>query len=420
MNNDHPIGKGLRRTDPDSPRPLADALLRLIWNQRRISRAEIARMAGLSRSTVSEVINEILPTGLVAEMGEGPSGGGRRPIVLEFQNDAACILGVEMGGAHVAVALTNLRGQVLHWETQDHRVRRDPAGTRKVVADLCARCLETDAAASRPLVGIGVAVPCPVDPANPNRLSSVVLPEWHENLGLEPLAARYDVPLLIDNDANLGALAEYWWGIGGETDNLAYIKVATGVGSGHIINGEIYRGSTGVAGEIGHVAIDPQGKQCICGLRGCLVTLVGARGLEARARELSAEIPESSLAGRDVLVQEIEEAALAGDSLALKVIREAADNLGTAVAGLLNLMNPETVVFGGDLCRLGEVLLKPLRERIQARTLVSSVAAAEIRASKLGPQSVAIGAATLVLKAGLEDSRIFSSVTSTQTNGTGT
>ncbi len=410
MNNDHHISKGLRRADPSRPRPLADAVLKLIWEQRRISRAEIARMAGLSRSTVSEIVGEILPTGLVAEIGEGPSGGGRRPIVLEFRDDACVILGVEMGGAHVAVALTDLRGKVLAWETQDHPVRTDPEGTRQVIDELCAKCLATPEGAGRPLVGIGVAVPSPVDPARPNRLSAVVLPEWKESLGLDDLSQKYNVPLFVDNDANLGALAEHWWGLGGNTDDLAYIKVATGIGSGHIIGGEIYRGATGVAGEIGHIAIDPKGKVCICGLRGCLVTFVGARGLEARAVELMPEYPQSTLTGRDFNIQDIEDAALTRDPLAMHVIREAAGHLGTAVAGLMNLMNPAVVVLGGDLSRLGELVLDPLRETVRSRTLVSSVAAAEILVSKLGPHSVAIGAATLVLKAGLSDSRVFPAV----------
>ncbi|MDX2472440.1 MAG: winged helix-turn-helix transcriptional regulator, partial [Candidatus Krumholzibacteria bacterium] len=167
MNNEHPISKGLRRSDPSRPRPLADAVLRLIWDQKRISRAEIARLAGLSRSTVSEIIAEILPTGLVAEIGEGPSRGGRRPIVLEFRDDACVILGVEMGAAHVAVALTDLRGKVLAWETQDHPVRSDPTGTRNMIAELCAKCLAMPVRGEKPLVGIGVAVPCPFDPSHP-------------------------------------------------------------------------------------------------------------------------------------------------------------------------------------------------------------------------------------------------------------
>jgi len=399
--------KGLRRSDPERPRPLADAVLRLIWQERRISRAEIARRAKLSRSTVSEIVSEILPTGLVAEIGEGPSAGGRRPILLEFQDDACSILGVEMGATHVAVALTNLRGKVLDWRSQQHAVRSDPVGTRELIARLCQECLNSPAGAGRSIVGIGVAVPSPVDPSDPNKLSSVVMPDWGGELGLDPLAERLGVPLSVDNDANLGALAEQWWGVAREVDDLAYIKVATGIGSGHVIGGEIYRGSTGVAGEIGHMSIDPQGKPCVCGLRGCLVTLVGGKALVARAAELAEKYPKSVLAGRSNSIKEIEDAALAQDPLALQVAEEAAGHLGRAIAGLLNLLNPSLVVLGGDLARLGDLLLEPLRETVMKRTLVSSVAAAEIRTSELGLQTIAVGAATSLLKAALHDSRLF-------------
>ena len=399
--------KGERRADPDRPRPLADAVLRLIWAEKHISRADIARQAVLSRSTVSEIVSEILPTGLVAEVGVGESRGGRRPIVLEFQDEACVILGVEMGATHVCVALTDLRGRILAWDCRNHPVRDDPAGTRALIADLCAGCLADAPLGDRPLLGIGVAAPSPIDPSRPHRLSRVVLPAWDEDLGLQALADTYGVPLMVDNDANLGALAEHWWGAGRGVDDFAYIKVATGIGAGHVIDGEIYRGATGVAGEIGHIAIDPHGKPCVCGLRGCLATLVGGPALVDRAAELLARMPNSSLASGDLTIRAIEAAALAGDELAMTVVREAAEHLGIAVAGLLNLMNPSLVVVGGDLATLGELLVEPLRETVLKRTLVSSVAAADIRTSELGPQSVAVGAATLVLKAALDDSRYF-------------
>lgn len=411
MYNENLSWKGLRRTDPDSPRPLADAVLRLIWQKRRVSRAEIAGLASLSRSTVSEIVNEILPLGIVTEVGEGPSRGGRRPIVLEFQDDACVILGVEMGATHVVVALTDLRGRVLTWESREHPVRTDPTGTRQLIAELCRVCLASPAAGGRPLVGIGVAVASPVDPSHPDRLSNIVLPVWESRLGLDDLAVSHGVPLMVDNDANLGALAEHWWGAGQGVDDLAYIKVAMGIGSGHVIGGEIYRGATGVAGEIGHLSIDPQGKPCLCGLRGCLVTLVGGPALLERAAELLPQYPQSRLTGREVTIVELENAALAGDPLALLVAQDAAAHLGRAVAGLLNIMNPSMVIIGGALAGLGDLLLDPLRETVRSRTLVSSVAAAEIRAGSLGDLGIAVGASTLVLKAALADSRLFPRVT---------
>lgn len=405
MKNNHVTWKGLRRADPNRPRPLADAILRLIWERKRMSRAEIVREESLSRSTVSEVVAELLPTGLIAEVGIGKSSGGRRPIILEFQDSAAVILGVEMGATHVAVALTDLRGRVLAWHTRLHPVRSEPAGTRRLLGELCDACLE-EAADGRPLIGIGIAVPSPVDPNHPDELSQVVLPAWEGRLGLDDLSRRLGAPLMVDNDANLGALSEHWWGAGREVDNLAYIKMATGIGCGFVINGDIYRGSTGVAGEIGHLAIAPQGKQCMCGLRGCLATVVSTRALVERATELLAENSKSILAGhRELTIADIEEAAREDDALAGQVVTEAAELLGIAVAGLLNLMNPAMVILGGDLSGFGDLVLEPIREIVRRRTLVSHVMAAELITSALGPQSIAIGAATMVLKKALTDCR---------------
>ncbi len=389
------------------PRPLSDAMLKLIWREKQISRADIARRTGLAKSTVSENINHLLTTGLIAESGTGVSGGGRQPIILEFQDDACCILGVEIGASHVAVGLTNLRGRVLSWCEQSHPVREDPVGTRALVAELCDTCLTSQVEGSDRLVGIGIAVPSPVDPHRPQMLSEVVIPAWQGHVGLEELAARYNVPLYVDNDANLGALAEYWWGAGRGIDDFIYIKAATGIGAGYILKGDIYRGGSGYAGEIGHLSIDPDGAACVCGLSGCLVTVVGANALVERARHLSGNYPQSSLAAGAISLGGIEEAALSGDPLALELVREAAGHFGVAIAGLINIMNPSAVILGGSLSGLGEVLLAPLRQDVNSRTNIRTTGITDIRVSELGRRSVAIGAATFVLNAALEDPRLF-------------
>ncbi len=388
-------------------RPLADSVLRLIWQERAISRAEIARRADLSRSTVSEVVDSLLPTGLVTEGGPGESLGGRRPIVLNFEDGACCILGVEVGASHVAVAMTDLRGQVLDWQHRHHPVRTDPAGTRELVAELCDAALKSRRNAARTLVGIGIAVASPVDPKHPFALSEVVLPEWKGQSGLETLGERYGVPVMVDNDANLGALAEHWWGAGRGVHHFAYVKVGTGVGSGHVIDGEVYRGATGFAGEIGHMSIDPNGEPCVCGLRGCLATHVGSPALVKRAVALLPEYPASSLSKDRMTLEAIEAAALAGDQLATRVVRDAAEYLGIAIAGMLNLMNPSVVIVGGGITQLGDRFLEPLRETVGQRTRVNSGAASSILMSELGPQTVAVGAASLVLKEALANPRLF-------------
>lgn len=397
-----------RRTlEAPVPRPNLSEVLQLIWRERQISRAEIARRKGLSRSTVSQIVEELLELGLVKEVGAGESKGGRRPIVLQFDDDAAVILGVDLGATHVAATLTNLRGVVLAWEYQKHPVRDDPPGALALVNSLAERCLASWGGGRRILLGAGMAVPSPVDPARPDFLNDLVVPAWKGvNVG-QALRKRFRVPVLVDNDANLGALAERWWGAGRDEDNFTYIKLATGIGSGFFIDGKVYRGASGIAGEVGHLSIDPNGLRCGCGLRGCLVTMVGSAALLRRARELLKAHPDSALAGRDFGITIMEDAALAGDALALQVVREAAEHLGVAVAGLLNLLNPAVVIMGGGLARLGELLLEPLRQVVLSRTLATSVKESRIVTSQLGARAIAVGAATLLLQRALSDPRHF-------------
>ncbi|MBM4282669.1 MAG: ROK family transcriptional regulator [Deltaproteobacteria bacterium] len=386
-------------------------VLQLLWRERRISRAEIARRNDLSRSTVSEVAQALLDQRLVREVGTGESSGGRRPIVLEFRDDACFILGIDLGATHVSVALTDLRCRVLAWASEAHPVRTDPHGTRALLVALVDRVLGEVKEAERRLVGVGVAVPSPVDPRRPDHLSEIVLPAWHGRGVVGVLESRLGVPVLVDNDANVGALAESWWGAAQGVEDSAWVKLGTGVGSGHIIRGEIYRGATGVAGEIGHVAIDPQGPPCVCGLRGCLATFVGSDAVVDRVGALRAAFPGSKLAAREALsLQVIEDDALQGDPLALHVIGEVAEHLGTALAGAINLLNPAVVSVGGSLARVGAPLFGPLRDKVRARTLVTSASAAEIVPSALGDRGIAVGAATLVLQQALQRPQAFLSV----------
>ena len=393
--------------DEARARPLSDVVLETIWHRRQVSRADLARTLKISRSTVSDIVGNLLETELVAEVGEGPSRGGRRAILLEFQDDSHVILGVDMGASHVAVALTDLRGRILVWHDHDFPVRDDPAGTRKLIGDLCDRCLEDWGGPRDRLIGIGIAVPSPVDPRYPDRLSTAVLPKWEGESGFRDIQARYGVPIRVDNDANLGAVAERWWGAGRGVEHFTYIKLATGIGAGLMIGGNVYRGATQAAGEIGHVSIDPHGEPCVCGNRGCLITFVGGEALEARAKALLEKYPESQLHEAEVTMGRIERAAEADDPLATHLVEWAAHHLGVALAGLMNLMNPGAVILGGGLTRAGDHLLIPLRETVMRRTLVNSVAAADIRMSELGPRSTALGAATLVLASALAEPCLF-------------
>lgn len=377
-----------------------------------MSRAEIARHIGRSRSTISDVVARLIATGLVREVGSGESRGGRRPILIGFQDDAGIILGVDLGATHVSVILTDLRGSALAWRNRSYPVRSDPGGAGKLALELCRDCIDEWNGDAGRLLGIGVAVPSPVDPDAPDRVLERIHPAWRRRAILDRLDAAFGVPVFVENDANLGAVAEHSWGKAVGVDDFLYLKVATGVGAGLMIGGEIYRGSTGVAGEVGHIVVDPTGPECVCGGRGCLATFVGTQALVRRTEELLGGSVPSVLAGTELDIKTIEDAALADDPVALRVIDEAARHLGVAVAGVVNLLNPGSVVVGGSLARAGDRLLLPLREAVLRRTLVASAAASEITISELGPRATALGAATHVLIAAFANPSLFPGVKS--------
>ncbi|MBK8097547.1 MAG: ROK family transcriptional regulator [Planctomycetes bacterium] len=384
--------------------------LRLIWRERLVSRADLARRTGMSRSSMSAIVEDLLATGLVRETGTGDSSGGRRPILLGFQDDAHAICGVDLGATHVAVALTDLRIGVKAWRSEAHPVRDDPEGALDLMCRLVQEVLTEAGVSAQRLVGIGVAVPSPVSPADPESLSPLLVPRWRGHSPVRRLQAAFGVSAVMDNDANLGALAEQWWGAGQDGRDLAYVKIGTGVGAGLIIQGDIHRGATGVAGEIGHIPVDPAAGPCVCGLRGCLNLTVGSQALVDRVRNLRKTDERSVLPSRGLTVGRIVEGAFEGDALARSVIETAAGHLAIAVAALVNLLNPATIVFGGGLTRAGEMLLRPLRAHLGGRSPSASVTQTALAISSLGVEGIARGAATLVLRAALDDPNVFPSL----------
>ena len=382
-------------------------LLRLIWRERLISRAELARRTGLSRSAISAIVSDLLSTGLIQETGAGSSSGGRRPILLGFDDDALSIVGIDMGATHIAIAVTNLRGQVKAWRSEPCSVRDEPKRALELMQELIDSALSEAGVEKGRLIGIGVAVPSPVDPDEPTHLSPVVLPKWQGVNLVEYLEATYGVPVGMDNDANLGALAEQWWGAGKDGQDLAYVKVATGVGAGLIIHGDVYHGTAGISGEIGHIPVDPAAGRCVCGLEGCLNLRIGTAELIKRANSLRDEHPNTTLPKRGLTVNRIVEEAFEGDRLSRTVVEEAGQLLAISVAALLNLLNPAKVVFGGSLTRANELLLQPLRLALGERTPSASVKRSQLVISALGIEGTARGAATLVLRAVLDDPALF-------------
>lgn len=399
-NKQIPTGTG-RRVDAAAMRALnTSLLLHHIFEEEPISRAALSRATGMARSTVSAIVAELVEAGVVAESPGKTKRAGRPPIALHVQADRFQLVGVEMGASHLMVVRTDLRGRILGRASVDHPVQHDPEGTLETLGRLLDALLpEADRDA---VVGVGLAVPSPLDPALPGRLSHRILPAWADVRPADAVSARVGLPVIMENDANLGALAEAWWGEGRRSRDFAYIKLATGVGAGLIVGGDIYGGAAGIAGEIGHTAIDPErGPRCRCGRTGCLEALIGTQSLLARVAERLEAGAVSSLTAGDLSLAQVLSAASAGDPVAGPVLTQAGQDLGVAIANLLNLLNPGVVVLGGSLPHAGALLLEPMRAALRERVLSTSLETTAVRVSALGDDAVALGGATLVLQRAL-------------------
>jgi predicted NBD/HSP70 family sugar kinase len=379
-------------SDVGDPRRSAsrDRVLRVLRELGPASRAEIVRRTSLSRATVSSVLAEVRDEGLVLESDAEPTGQGRPATLVRLSPSAGAVLGIDFGKRHVRVAVADLGHTVL--AEQAIELHTDQSATEGMkVADLLARDVLAEAGVSeRQVVGVGVGVPGPIRQASGELGSATILPGWVGVRVQEAMEHRLGLPVVVDNDANLGALGEWTWGAARDCAEVVYLKVSTGIGAGLIVGGRLYRGAGGTAGEIGHTIVDPAGPICRCGNRGCLETLVGVPAL---LELLAPALGELSL-------QQVLDRAAEGELAPRRAIAEAGAAIGAAAATLCNLVNPAKIVVGGDLGAAGELLLAPMREALGRSAIPSAAADVEVVPAVLGERAEVLGAIALVLREG--------------------
>ena len=375
-------------------------ILNVLREGRPISRADLAKRTRLSRSTVSSIVDQLLAEDLVHERGIGESSGGRRPILLEFNPRAGFVVGLDMGATHVLVVVADLEPTVLVALEEPFSVEAGPDRGLSQALRLVEAALAQAAVPRSRVLGVGVAVPGPVEYRSGTVVSPPIMPGWDRVPIRDRLGQALNLPVYLDNDANLGALGEYTYGAGKNVPNLAYIKAATGIGCGLIVGGGIYRGERGYAGEIGHMTIDENGPPCRCGSFGCLESMASAEAVVRRAQAAIEAGQKTSLAqsrGRLTLAH-IAQAAQRGDALSQQLFEEAGRHIGVALAGLINLLNPGLVIIGVGTDEAGELLLAPLQRTVEARTMNGAAADARIVLAHFKRQEVAMGAVALVLE----------------------
>jgi glucokinase-like ROK family protein len=372
-------------------------VLRVIYSEGQISRADVARITGLTRPTVSSAVAELIADGLVAETGVGPSLGGKPPILLNVVDDCRYLIGVDLAESEFRGALVNLRGQIktrLSLPIHD----QDGEAALTLVHRLIDRLI---AASDRPILGIGIGTPGLMD-AHRNVVRHAVNLDWR-NLSLgDLLEARYRMPVYIANDCQVAALAEMAFGCGKELSHLLLVKVGRGIGAGVVINRHIYYGDGFGAGEIGHVVVRPDGDQCRCGNRGCLETLASSRALVRRAQAIYDQQPDTPLRQVAASADELSTGALLkafemGDKNIRLLVREASLYLGQVLAVLAGALDINRIVIAGSLSRFGDALTVPIRQQIQQSILPTLDHKVLVEVSQLGQDIVILGAAALLL-----------------------
>lgn len=360
----------------------------------RISQAEIARMTGLSRTTVHTLVSELRDSGVVHEVEAGVSDvrGGRPAARLMLRDSPLAVVGIDFGHSHVGVAVANIGHDVLAERRCDLDVSHDAWAALDTAVRMVEEVLREARVERKSVIGAGIGIPGPVDRTRGTAGSATILPGWTGiRIGTE-MRDRLAMPVEIENDANLGALAELTWGAGRECSNFAYIKAATGIGAGIIVDGRLLRGATGTAGEIGHTTLDESGALCYCGNRGCLETVASGPAILQLVGQ-----GDSGTLTLDLVI----ERAAQGDVRCRRALSDAGREIGVAVAGLCNLINPERVIIGGLLSRANDVLLQPLRESVRRHAVQVAAENVEVvqavfveRAELLGSLALALHGAT--------------------------
>jgi len=379
----------------------------IILNQLRIgsplSRADLAALTGLNKTTVSSLVEELMAHGLAREIGRNASAGGRRAVLLELAADAGCILGVEISVGCLNVVLTDFRASI-SWRQQ---VQYDKSEDVRCVIGKLTALLQRAVRHLRQrnglrLFGVGIGVPGLVDVASGTLIFEPNM-GWRDVPLRQLIGAKLDVPVFIDNDANAAALGERYFGAAQDVDNFVYVVANIGLGTGLVMGGHIFQGASGYAGEAGHTTIDPDGPLCRCGNHGCWERLASQRALIERIQKAVQAGQHSSIEDRakhdlgQITIQEIVEAARDGDAVARRALEETGLYLGIGIANLINTFNPSLVAFGGALSLADEFLMPVVRQVVLERAMHGPREAAQVVVSTFKSDACVMGGVALVL-----------------------
>ncbi len=350
-----------------------------------ISRADIANKTGLNKGTVSSQVNELLKENLITESGPGVSSGGRRPVMLLFNEVAGYTIGVDIGVNYILGILTDLSGNICN----ETIIRFNDLSFEQIKMELFRivdSLISSMPSSHYGIVGIGIGVPGTVNTDGEILLAPNL--NW-KNVTLKNLMEeRYNVPVLIENEANAGAYGEKKFGVGKNSENLIYVSVGIGIGVGLILNGQLYKGNNGFSGELGHMTIEVEGPKCSCGNQGCWELYASEKALVKKAQQENI-LPED---GQELSLESLMRQAENGEKDVIHIFDSIGKYLGIGIKNIINIFNPEQVIIGNRLASSSKWLEDSIREA-QDKTLFTHQRDLSINFSKLSTHSTALGVA---------------------------
>lgn len=385
-----------RTTSPGSLEALRERnrnrLVSTLRSDGAMSRAEMARRTGLSRSTVSTVVADLVREGLVQEAGEARvsgTSGGRPATPLVLNPATGAVLAVDLAPDLLTAAAFDLGHQELGVVARPFDARSGTlAESITQIEQTVSELLDTTMLSRAALIGAAIAIPAPIEEATRRVGQESVIGGIVGTTVEEQIEERLGIPVRLENDANLSALAEYTWGAAAGHRDAVYVELSHGIGAGLIIDGRLHRGSNGTAGEIGHVPVTVDGAMCRCGNRGCLELVAGTDAIT----RLVADRFDASPDIRQVIAR-----ADAGDPMCRRAIRDTGARIGVVLGQICNLLNPTAIVIGGDLVGGWSIMEPPLRAAIDRSAIHPAIGDLTIAPSALGPRGRLLGGLALVL-----------------------
>jgi predicted NBD/HSP70 family sugar kinase len=378
-------------------------IMHLLRAMGALSRTQLARLSGLNNKTITNIINDLLVNKLVVSIGLQKSDTGRKKEHFKLNNRLFNSIGIDIGASHITVILIDMEGNIIHDRSFNFRYGLKGSIILEKLTTLTAQLIEESSISKEQIMGIGFTAPGFFNTAHGVWDLAFNIPDWKSVPIVNILEEQFGTAVYLQDCSRSMALAELWYGQGKDVDDFILLDIGQGIGLGIVINKTLFQGAGRKSGEIGHLMVDPEGRTCACGKRGCLESVSSGMAITNIVQEKLKQGVQSKVLDLvhnridDLTVIDIVDAADMHDAVSIEVLRNAGEKLGKAISYIINLFNPELIILGGQLTKAGSHLMDPLLQAAEKHSIPNLFSDVSIRLSELGPHSASLGAATMAI-----------------------